>query len=237
MLAADSPEVLERFNSQLELVKIIAGQVARTLGAHIDFDDLMSGGREGLLDAARRYDPERGIPFRMYANYRVRGAMLDTVRKMSSLSRRGYERLLQLEAASQAAEGEAAAAVARTSSTTSDGDVESALGDHVATMATAAAFALARPRRSSDSADSDTIAEIAAESDPEQDYERAELVALLSKGIAELPPEEAALLKRRYIDGQALEDAAAALNISGSWARRLHARGVERLSKRLRGQA
>src|SRR5215204_2093142 len=103
---ADSPDVLERFHSQLDLVQIIARQLSRSIRG-VDYDDLLSAGREGLLDAARRFEPARGIPFRAYANFRVRGAIIDGVRQMSALSRRAYERLSALEAATLVSEGEA----------------------------------------------------------------------------------------------------------------------------------
>ena len=51
----------------------------------MEHDDLVSFGREGLLDAARRYDESRGVPFRVYASFRVRGATYDGVRRTSAL--------------------------------------------------------------------------------------------------------------------------------------------------------
>lgn len=236
MLAADSPEVLERFNSQLSLVKIIAGQVARTVGAHVEFDELMSGGREGLLDAARRYDPTRGIPFRMYANYRVRGAMVDGVRKMSALPRRAYERLAALEASSLVSEGEAEHAVANARAPQDAAAAEGALADHVAAMATAAAMGVLSRGVAwqTGPSTSGAPAEAVSDSNPEEEFEKAELLALVRKSLGDLPREESELIKRHYFDGRALEDVAADLNMSGSWARRLHTRAMTRLTKRLR---
>ena len=62
-MTTDSPEVLERFHSQLSLVETIAAHIRRSVGASIEFDDLVGAGREGLLDAARRFDASRGVPF------------------------------------------------------------------------------------------------------------------------------------------------------------------------------
>jgi RNA polymerase sigma factor for flagellar operon FliA len=234
VLAADSSEVLERFNSQLSLVKIIAGQVARTVGAHVEFDELMSGGREGLLDAARRYDPTRGIPFRMYANYRVRGAMVDGVRKMSALPRRAYERLTALEASSLVSEGEAEHVPAHVGPSRGPGDAEEALADHLAAMATAAAMGVLARVAWQPAAPGSTPVEAIAESNPEEEFERAELLALVRKSLADLPRDESEIIRRHYFDGRALEDVAADLDMSGSWARRLHTRAMARLTKRLR---
>src|SRR5262245_17644591 len=73
----DSPEVLARFNEALPAIKPIALRLRRTLGRAAEIDDLMSYGQGGLLEAARRFDPARGVPFRAFANFRIRGAMLD----------------------------------------------------------------------------------------------------------------------------------------------------------------
>ncbi len=86
----ESPEVLERFSSGLPLVDIIARQILRTLGGVAELDELLSFGREGLWDAARRFDESRGVPFRGYANFRVRGSIIDGVRASSRLSRRTH---------------------------------------------------------------------------------------------------------------------------------------------------
>jgi len=97
-VASDTPEVLQRFKSGLDLVAKISRQVTRTAGLSVSLEELDSCGREGLLDAARRFDASRRVPFRAYASYRIRGAMIDGVRQMMPLSRRMWQRLRSLEA-------------------------------------------------------------------------------------------------------------------------------------------
>jgi len=98
--AADSPEVLARFHAQLDLVDLNARQVARRLATtSVTLDDLRSFGREGLLQAARTFDESRGVPFRRWANLRIRGAMIDGVRQWGSLPRRIYRELRAIAAA------------------------------------------------------------------------------------------------------------------------------------------
>ena len=87
VIQSNSQVARRTINEQLELVNVIAGQLRRTLGSSAEYDELVASGREGLLDAARRYDPVRGVPFKLYANYRVRGAMLDGVRRAAPLPR------------------------------------------------------------------------------------------------------------------------------------------------------
>lgn len=67
--------------SELRLVQAIAYRVARRLPASVDIEDLASIGRLALIRAAERYEASLGVPFGVYARYRVRGAMLDSMRR------------------------------------------------------------------------------------------------------------------------------------------------------------
>jgi RNA polymerase sigma factor for flagellar operon FliA len=75
-------------HQHLHLVRIIARRVRRELDGRIDLEDLEGHGTEGLLQAARRYDPRRGASFATFAGHRIRGAMLDAVRALGRYSRR-----------------------------------------------------------------------------------------------------------------------------------------------------
>ena len=105
MPPSDTPEVIALVRAELELVDVIAKQISREIGSVVEYDDLVSTGREGLLDAARRFDPTLGTAFRTYARIRVRGAIVDAVRQMAGLPRRAYERLSALRAAGLTSEG------------------------------------------------------------------------------------------------------------------------------------
>jgi RNA polymerase sigma factor for flagellar operon FliA len=63
------------------LVKYLARRLACRLPATVCLDDLISAGVLGLMDAIEKYDPTRGTPFKSYAEVRIRGAMLDTLRE------------------------------------------------------------------------------------------------------------------------------------------------------------
>lgn len=69
------------------LVPHVAHQVASKLPPHVDFDDLVSAGYEGLLQAALRFDPSRGFQFSTYAPTRIRGEMIDQLRDRDPTSR------------------------------------------------------------------------------------------------------------------------------------------------------
>ena len=71
----------------LPLVRDVAHQVARRKPPHVEVDELVSWGMEGLLDAYRRFRPDKHASFRTYARYRVRGVIMDNLRERDLLSR------------------------------------------------------------------------------------------------------------------------------------------------------
>jgi len=224
MSVTDSPEVLARFHAELPLVEIIAAQVHRAIGGAVEHDDLVAAGREGLLDAARRFEAERGVPFRAYANIRIHGTMVDGTRRFSPLPRRAYERIAALQASAGVSEGEAERVFAGDSASTPSA-ADEALAEHLSAIALAAAVSIAAETQgeATDSADS-----------PEEALGRAELIQVVRSAIAELSKDEAELIRRHYLEGERLEDIGRDLSMSRSWASRIHTRAVARLAKRLR---
>lgn len=69
------------------LVKTIAGRMALRLPQHVSQDDLKSSGLMGLLDAIDKFDPDKGVEFKSYAEFRIRGAMIDELRSMDWVPR------------------------------------------------------------------------------------------------------------------------------------------------------
>jgi RNA polymerase sigma factor for flagellar operon FliA len=81
----------------LPQVKIIARKIAYNLPRHVDLQELESAGVMGLLDAAQKFNHQRGVKFRTYAEHRIRGAILDSLRKIdwSPRSLRTMEKKIQ----------------------------------------------------------------------------------------------------------------------------------------------
>lgn len=233
MQTQDAPEVRERFEANLDLVDVLARQIGRKFGEFIEMDDLVSYGREGLLDASRRFDPSRGVPFRAYANYRVRGAIIDGVRTMARLPRRVHERLGALAALARVSEGAIEDLQVAPPLGAQVVDAERALTEHLRSMATAMAMGLLAPTAQDD--DGAPIPVVDADATPEEAMSKAELMRLVTEAIEELPTQEAELVKRHYLQGDRFDLVAHELGLSKSWASRLHTRALGRLSKRLRG--
>lgn len=80
MRAANAPDVQELIEQHLPLVRHIVFQVAVNFPRHVDREELATAGALGLVEAARRFDESRGVPFDRFAAQRIRGAILDAVR-------------------------------------------------------------------------------------------------------------------------------------------------------------
>jgi len=81
----------------IHIVRYIAGRMAISLPDHIEYGDLFSSGVMGLLTAIEKFDPERKIPFEFFANQRVKGSILDDLRKMDWVPRSVRKKARELE--------------------------------------------------------------------------------------------------------------------------------------------
>ena len=222
----DSPEVLARVKDGMELVEMVARQMRRELGTALSHEDMRSYGQEALLRAARTFDAERGVPFRRWANLRIRGAIIDGMRTQQ-LPRRLYERLRAIEAADRVQDAlleEDAAAPPRDAET-----ADKRLDDYLSTMATALAVGVMMPIAN------DELDNLRTDRpSPEEELQRAELMKSVKEAVALRPDAERKLLERHYMEGVTFEQAATELGLSKSWASRLHARAIEGLAKELK---
>src|SRR3954468_6115906 len=92
----DQKDLILRY---LPLVRNVVDRIKLNLPSHIDADDLYSVGVTGLIAAVRKYDPEQGSTFAAYASMRIRGAILDELRRMDWCPRRARARSRKLKAA------------------------------------------------------------------------------------------------------------------------------------------
>ena len=83
-----SPEIREQIIIEYaNLVKIVAGRLSMYLGYTVEYDDLVGYGTFGLIDAIDKFDLLKGVKFETYASLRIRGAILDQIRKMDWIPR------------------------------------------------------------------------------------------------------------------------------------------------------
>ena len=88
------------------LVKVVAGRLSMYLGYSVDYEDLCSYGVFGLIDAIDKFDKEKDVKFETYASLRIRGAILDQIRKLDWIPRTVRQRQRQLDTAMRELENE-----------------------------------------------------------------------------------------------------------------------------------
>jgi RNA polymerase sigma factor FliA len=221
----DGRLVLLRIQENLDLVDKITNQLHRQVRPSFTYDELASFGREGLLKAARSFNPDRGVPFRCWATMRIRGTIIDGVRTTAILPRRAYRRLRALEAANEMQDGPLEFDATKRATPRV---AEQVLEEYIAGIATAMAigFITGSPRENLD--------EEGHEVSPEDVIGRSEFMRQVRKSIARLPNAERRIVERHYFDDLTVDEAARELGKSKSWGSRLHARAIAFLARDMR---
>ncbi len=181
----------------------LARRLRRELSLRGEIDDLVAFGFGGLLEAEQRFDPARGVRFRTFAYYRVRGAMLDGVRKMARLPRRAHERL-QDEAAPEL--------------TAAPRDLDRAFARISGSLTTGSVLQGELPDAS-----------------PEAALLKHESIMQLLAALPTLAARHRTVIRGYYFEGRSLEEIAADLGVSRSWASRLHCQALAQLRRTLGG--
>ena len=88
------------------LVKLVAGRLSMYLGYNVEYDDLVGYGIFGLIDAIDKFDYGKGIKFETYASLRIRGAILDQIRRMDWIPRSLRQKQKKMDAAMMKLESE-----------------------------------------------------------------------------------------------------------------------------------
>lgn len=209
----------------LDLAHKAANIVWPRVREYVELDELVSLALVGLTEAAARFDPGAGVPFRGFAWYRVHGAVIDGLRRATNLPRRVWARLVALRAASDYLEGQGvrtAAARAQGASAPTTAEALAQIQDSLSAIRTMYVTSL-----------SPVLAQEAEPASPEpgadERIDRARLAARLDRALAQLPERERALVTKHYYEGKNLLEAGVELGISKSWASRLHAQAVGRI--------
>ncbi|MDR1665058.1 MAG: FliA/WhiG family RNA polymerase sigma factor [Clostridiales bacterium] len=96
--ASRSPALKEKLILEYApLVKYVAGRLVLNIGQHVEYDDLISYGIFGLIDAIDKFDPEKGVKFETYASLRIKGSIIDSIRKLDWVPRTLRQRNKQFE--------------------------------------------------------------------------------------------------------------------------------------------
>lgn len=226
--ALDREQMILRY---LPLVKQMAGRLKVKLPPHLDREDLVGYGVLGLMDALDKYDPGRGIKFETYASRRIKGAILDALRRDNWAPRSVLDRLRQVERAYQQLESQWGREV-------SDEETASAAGMSVEelqeTLAEGSRLAVESLEKFLvDGAESnlrllDTIQDVSSP-DPAMVYAEEELLRDLTRALKKLGERDYLILSLYYFEELTLKEIGKVLEVSESRVCQLHARALLRL--------
>ena len=102
-----TPELREKIITEYApLVKLVAGRLSMYLGYNVEYEDLVSYGIFGLIDAIDKFDFNKNVKFETYASLRIRGAILDQIRKMDWIPRSVRQKQRKIDAAMAKLEAE-----------------------------------------------------------------------------------------------------------------------------------
>jgi len=221
-----SVEVVER---HADLVRRIAHHLAARLPASVEVDDLVQAGMLGLIEAARNFDSDQGASFETYASIRIRGAMIDEIRKGDWTPRSVHRRTR--EAAEVTRQIEQTTGRAATGA-----EVAQALGLAPEEYARLLEDAVSGQVLSLDSHIDDhgepNVAAGAAYS-PERRLQAAEFRHALAAAIGQLPEREQLVLSLYYEQEMNLREVGAVLGVSESRVCQIHGQAMLRLRSRL----
>lgn len=232
--AVVAPEVVEE---QIPLVRHIAFQVATRFPRHVDREELVRAGMLGLVEASKRYDPERGVPFARFAAQRIRGAVLDAARSNDWAPRSVRAAARKIEAAEQDLMRSLGRAPV-------PAEIAASLGISLAALTSLQdqlrrALLLALDHRVADSEEDLTLGDVITdrtESQPDECLEQRELHAYLRDAVALLPPRHRAVVWGYFFDGRSSESLAEELGVTQSRISQLRTESMEMLKDALDGQ-
>jgi len=220
------------------LIKFVANRLAIRLPPHIDINDLISSGVLGLIDAIEKFDSSREAQFKTYAEFRIRGAMLDELRSMDWIPRSVRQNYNNIEKAFSRIEQELGRPA-------NDEEVAQSLGisvnefqDMVSRSAGLAILSLSDVVKRSDEEEGgrtilDTLAGL-DEDDPEAQHVFEELKRLLAQTIDALPERQRLVLSLYYHEEMNMKEIGAVLEVSESRVSQIHSKTISQIRGRLR---
>jgi RNA polymerase sigma factor for flagellar operon FliA len=220
----------DRIAAGVPFVEGLARRVAASMPHSIDLGDLVQDGMLGLIDAAHRYDEGRGIKFETFAERRVRGAMIDALRR--DAWPRGVRRMRrQLEAAREDLRRELGCEPSMADLAARVGSDETRLNRTIVRINTIESTS---PMSTVESADEGVLPAVLLPSEPpspDRVYEQNEVRERVRAAIATLPPRERRIIGLYYYGDVTMKQIGAEIGVNESRVSQLHARAMHRLRR------
>lgn len=214
------------------LVKLVAGRLNMYLGYTVEYDDLVGYGVFGLIDAIDKFDFDKNIKFETYASLRIRGSILDQIRKMDWIPRSVRQKQKQIESAISLLEKEKGSNV-------SDKEIADKIGisvdeyrnweslTNVSNIASLDEFMEQGTDGSVKEFRNTTYIE------PEESVDNDEVKKMLMNALELLTEKEKKVVLLYYYEDLTLKEVAKVLEVSESRISQLHSKALEKMKKYL----
>ena len=221
------------------LIRYIVNRIAVRLPSHIDLDDLHNTGVIGLMDAIEKYDPEKNCKFKTYAEFRIKGAILDQLRSLDWVPRSVRQKSRRLERAY----GEVEQRLGRSAT---EEEVADSLGlqidkfhELMNQVRGISLVNLEEIRGNGQDGDrtgsfADIIEDVTSEN-PFASFKLAEMKQLIADTIGGLPEKERLVISLYYYEDLNMKEIGNILGITESRVCQIHTKSVLRLRSKLKG--
>ena len=213
-----------------QLVKLVAGRLSMYLGHNVEYDDLVSYGIFGLIDAIDKFDADKNVKFETYASLRIRGSILDQIRKMDCIPRTVRQRQRKLDEAVKQIE-------AQTGRNASDDEIAQVLGISpdellnwqsqlkVSNLVSMTEFEENGTEPAMDTTYNSHFTQ------PEEVVEKEELKKTLVEALDALTEKERRVIELYYYEEMTLKEISKILEVSESRVSQLHTKSLIKMKK------
>lgn len=226
-----SPELREKIILEYaQLVKVVAGRLSMYLGYNVEYEDLVSYGIFGLIDAIDKFDCMKEIKFETYASLRIRGSILDQIRKMDWIPRTIRQRQKKIDAVMKEIE-------LREGRAATDEEIAVALGissdeylDWQSQMKITGVVSLNEFMDQGSDVSQETAGGAVSRFDsPEENIEKKELAKVLQDALELLTEKEQNVIVLYYFEELTLKEISSILEVSESRISQLHTRALQKM--------
>ena len=227
-------EVIKKYSP---MIKYVANRIAMRLPPHIEVDDLISVGVLGLMDAISKYDSSRGAKFKTYAEFRVRGAILDELRSMDWVPRSIRQKASQVDKVVVALQS-------KLSRQPEDEEVAKEMGlsleqfhNTLNETKSVPIFSLEDLGIAKETGEQQSLLDCLAgkaDADPQTQIRLIELKEIIAKAIDALPEKERLMVSLYYYEELTMKEIGAVLEITESRVSQIHSKAVYRLRTKLK---
>ena len=232
--AENREEVIVKYSP---MIKYVANRIAMRLPPHVEVDDLISVGVLGLMDAISKYDPTRGAKFKTYAEFRVRGAILDELRSMDWVPRSVRQKASNVDAVVQKLQG-------KLNRNPEDEEVAKEMDlsldkvyDTLNETKSMPVFSLEDLGIAKETGEQQSLLDCLAgkaDADPQTQIRLTELKGIIAKSIDTLPEKERLMVSLYYYEELTMKEIGVVLDITESRVSQIHSKAVYHLRTKLK---